>query len=118
MLVPCPQLEIEPVPVPDAVATDAAQREPRDTNSPPHEDLNLRSQATPYSHWMAGQKIRTLEGISRQILCALTDSSLRAATRLPKSEIAPVMIVCGTFLQELTDESTRRQCCRWGADQA
>jgi hypothetical protein len=48
--------------VPDAAATDAAQRAATGHQSSPHEDLNLRSQVTPYSHWMAGQKIRTLEG--------------------------------------------------------
>jgi hypothetical protein len=39
----------------------------------PHEDLNLRSQVTPYSHWVAGQRIRTLQGISRQIFPASQD---------------------------------------------
>jgi hypothetical protein len=48
--------------VPDAAATDAAQQGATGHQSSPHEDLNLRSQVTPYSHRMAGQKIRTLEG--------------------------------------------------------
>ena len=60
--------------MPDAAATDAAQRRATDTILTHHEDLNFRSQVTPYSQWMAGQKMRTLEGISRQVLHNWTTS--------------------------------------------